>query len=312
MISSRSMKPVLCIAGPTASGKSGAALAIAKSVDGEIINADALQVYSDIRILSARPSESEMKTVPHHLYGYVSGDTHYSGGHWVKAVMPVILDVLARGKVPILVGGTGLYFKSLFEGLASVPKIDADLVKSIDKRIESDGIDPVMDEAKTLDPVGVSRLLGQDPQRLTRLLSVVKQTGVPLHIWQSQTRPEIPAAYALRYVLMPPRENLYDRINARFEAMVEEGGLEEAQRVFNKYGPDGAAPMLKAIGLSHLLRHLKGELSYDRMIELAKRDTRRFAKRQMTWFRNQCADWKRKEELSINMIEKDIHLWGPS
>jgi len=115
------MRPVLCIAGPTASGKSGLALRLAKAVNGEIINADALQVYSDIRILSARPSDAEMAVIPHHLYGYVKGTIHYSGGQWVKAVMPIILDVLASGKTPILVGGTGLYFKSLLEGLAPVP-----------------------------------------------------------------------------------------------------------------------------------------------------------------------------------------------
>ncbi len=306
------MKPVLCIAGPTASGKSGAALAIAKSVNGEIINADALQVYSDIRILSARPNKSEIRSVPHHLYGYVSGGTHYSGGHWVRAAMPVILDVLARGKIPILVGGTGLYFKSLFEGLASVPTIDPNLIREIDSRIEGEGIKSVLAEAKILDPKGTARLQGEDPQRLTRLLSVVKQTGHPLHVWQSQTRPEIPAAFALRYVLMPPRDKLYERINSRFKSMVSGGGMKEARQVFEKYGADGTAPMLKAIGLSHLLRHLKGELTYERSIELAKRDTRRFAKRQMTWFRNQCVDWKHKEELNISMIEKDIQLWETS
>jgi len=306
------MKPVLSIAGPTASGKSGAALSLAKAVDGEIINTDALQVYSDIRILSARPSDQDMKAVPHHLYGYVSGETHYSGGQWVRQALPVVLDVLARGKIPILVGGTGLYFKSLFEGLASVPEIDPDLIRDIDIRIDVEGIASVMAEARTLDPVGTARLQGEDPQRLTRLLSVVKQTGRPLHLWQAKTRPEIPVAFALRYVLMPPREALYQRINSRFEGMVAEGGLDEARAVFSKYGPEHAAPMLKAIGLSHLLRHLKGELEYDRSIELAMRDTRRFAKRQMTWFRNQCADWKRKEGLNINMIEKDIQVWESS
>lgn len=306
------MKPVLCIAGPTASGKSDAALVVAKSVNGEIINADALQVYSDIRILSARPDKKDTQSVPHHLYGYVSGRTHYSGGQWVRDVMPVILEVLARGKVPILVGGTGLYFRSLFEGLASVPDIDPDLVRDIDDRISVNGIQSVLAEAEKLDPIGTARLQGEDPQRLTRLLSVIKQTGQPLHLWQSRTRPEIPKRHALRYVLLPPRDRLYERINLRFEDMVAKGGLKEAREVFARYGPDGSAPMLKAIGLSHLLRHLKGELSYDQMVELAKRDTRRFAKRQMTWFRNQCSDWEHKEELNINMIEKDVHLWEPS
>ncbi len=304
------MKPVLCIAGPTASGKSAVALELAKSVDGEIINADALQVYADIRILSARPSDADMKHITHHLYGCVSGDTHFSGGQWLKAAMPIILDVLARGKLPILVGGTGLYFKSLFDGLAYVPDVDSALVKEIDSRIVNEGIEDVMAEARVLDPIGASRLLGDDPQRLTRLLSVVKQTGRTLQDWQSQTHPEIPSDFALRFVMMPPREILYSKINERFETMVEQGGMREAESVLAKYGPGATAPMMKAIGLSHLLRHLKGELSYDEALDLAKRDTRRFAKRQMTWFRNQCADWVHETQLEVQPVAYAVKAWG--
>ncbi len=306
------MKPVLCIAGPTASGKSAVALELAKSVDGEIINADALQVFRDIRILSARPSDRDMKTVPHHLYGYVSGDMHYSGGQWVRDVMPVVLDVLARGKFPILVGGTGLYFRSLFQGLASVPAIDPTLIKEIDGRIANDGIKSVMSEARQLDPVGTSRLLGEDPQRLTRLLSVVKQTGRTLQDWQSQTHPEIPSDYALRFVMRPERETLYKTINTRFGSMVEQGGMAEAKSVLKTFSPDSNAPMMKAIGLSHLLRHLKGELSYNEAIDLAKRDTRRFAKRQLTWFRNQCPDWVHESELNVGAVSEAIKAWSLS
>jgi tRNA dimethylallyltransferase len=302
------MNPVLCIAGPTASGKSAVALELAKAVDGEIINTDALQVYRDIRILSARPSKADTQDVPHHLYGLVDGGVHFSSGHFVKAVMLVIFDVLARQKTPILVGGTGLYFKALFEGLAAVPKIDPALVQEIEARIESEGISTILEEAKTLDPVGVKRLLGHDPQRLTRLLSVVKQTGHALHEWQAQTRPEIPSAQALRFVILPPRERLYARINDRFETMVEQGGMDEAKKVHAQYG-QANLPMLKAIGLSHLLRYLRGELSYDKAMELAKRDTRRFAKRQMTWFRNQCRDWTHVENLKAEEVLASIEKW---
>jgi tRNA dimethylallyltransferase len=305
------MKPVVCIAGPTASGKSALALEVAKAVNGEIINADALQVYSDIRILSARPSNHEMADIPHHLYGYVEGSVHYSGGQWIRAVMPVILDILARGKIPILVGGTGLYFKSLLKGLAPVPDVDPALVAEIDARILNEGIDPVMEEARRLDPKGTGKLLGQDPQRLTRLLSVVKQTGRTLQEWQSQTRPEISKHFALGFVMMPPRETLYKRINERFEDMVEQGGMDEAKQVFDRYGGDASFPMVKAIGLSHLLRHLTGELSYDEAIILAKRDTRRFAKRQMTWFRNQSADWEQLQNANVEPILQSLRDWRP-
>lgn len=306
------MNPVLCIAGPTASGKSGVALRVAKAVNGEIINADALQVYSDICILSARPPLEDLEQMPHHLYGSVNGSMAYSGGQWVRDVMPVILDVLATGKTPILVGGTGLYFKSLFDGLAPVPDIDPACVKGIEERIASEGIQPVMAEARRLDPIGTTRLLGDDPQRLTRLLSVVLQTGRTLQDWQSQTRPEIPKQFALGFVMMPPRELLYKRINDRFEDMVEQGGMDEAKRVLARYGEASTLPMLKAIGLSHLLRHLKGELTYAEAIELAKRDTRRFAKRQMTWFRNQTPDWSALQTDDEKRIIDAFNNWQVS
>lgn len=304
------MKPVICIAGPTASGKSGLALQLAQAVDGEIINADALQVYEDIRVLSARPDLDEMQIVPHHLYGYLTGRTHYSGGQWVRAVMPVVLNTLSRGKTPILVGGTGLYFKSLIEGLAFVPDIEAGLVSEIEAQIEKEGVAAVFEEARALDPFGSSRLLGKDTQRLIRILSVVKQTGRTLHEWQASTRPEIPKAATLRYVLMPSRDTLYEKINSRFEAMVEHGGLDEAKHVFEVYGQEANYPMLKAIGLSHLLRHLAGEWSLGDAVRLAKRDTRRFAKRQMTWFRNQCSDWQHAEVLHANHIVQQVKAWS--
>jgi len=258
------MRPVLCIAGPTASGKSGIALQLAKAVNGEIINADALQVYSDIRILSARPSDAEMFDTPHHL------------------------------------------------GLAPVPDIDPALVAEIDIRIVKEGIVSVMEEARQLDPIGTASLLGQDPQRLTRLLSVVKQTGRTLQDWQSQTRAEIPKHFALGFVMMPPRELLYKRINERFEDMVDQGGMDEARQVYERYGENASVPMVKAIGLSHLLRHFKGELSYEEAIILAKRDTRRFAKRQMTWFRNQSADWEQLQGKTIEPILRAFNDWRPS
>ncbi len=300
----------MCIAGPTASGKSAAALALAKAVDGEIINTDALQVYRDIRILSARPTEDDMRSMPHHLYGVVDGTTHFSSGHFVRQVMPIVLNVLARRKVPILVGGTGLYFKALFDGLAPVPTIEPQLIKQIDNQIREEGIEAVLEEAKALDPVGVSRLLGHDSQRLTRLLSVVKQTGRPLHEWQNQNRPEVPAGQAMRFLILPPRETLYAKINERFERMVEQGGMNEAKNVYAQYGHKTDLPMLKAIGLSHLLRHLGGELNYVSAIDLAKRDTRRFAKRQMTWFRNQCRDWTHVEAIDVKNTAQFVNQWS--
>ncbi|MGJ8559752.1 MAG: tRNA (adenosine(37)-N6)-dimethylallyltransferase MiaA [Litorimonas sp.] len=280
------MPPVICIAGPTASGKSAYAVQIAKAVDGEIINADALQVYADLQELSARPSEAEMGGIPHHLFGFVSGETLYSTGNWVRDVVPVILEIMGRNRTPVLVGGTGMYFRALLEGLADIPPVPRDIASAID-------LIPMAEmrrHADALDPVAAARVLGDDPQRLARIIGVHEATGRTLSSWQAATRPVIPARFTHRSVLQPDRAMLYGRINRRFEHMIERGGLEEARTIHTR-GYPARAPMLKAIGLSHLLSYLDGECDLENAIETAKRDSRRLAKRQMTWFRNRCADW---------------------
>lgn len=284
------MKPIVCIAGPTASGKSALAVRVAKSVGGEVINADSMQVYGDISVLSARPEEDEMSGVPHHLFGHVKGNAPYSTGHWVREVQPVILDCLARGVVPILTGGTGLYFKSLFDGIADIPQVSPEMEQRVIDEIERAGVDAIRAKCEEIDPSANSKVLGQDPQRLGRIYGVWLQTGVPLSQWQTNTQPIIPKANARLAVVLPDREQLYAKINSRFDQMVDLGGVEEAKHVA-ALGYSPKLPMMKAIGLSHLLRHLSGELSYEVAIDLAKRDSRRLAKRQMTWFRNQTSDW---------------------
>lgn len=292
------MPPVVCIAGPTASGKSAYAVKIAKALDGEIINADALQVYADLQELSARPTETEMRGVPHHLFGYVSGETLYSTGDWVRDVVPVILEVMGRNRTPILVGGTGMYFRALLEGLANIPPVPRDIAADVD-------LIPMTEmrrQAETLDSVAAERVLGDDPQRLARIIGVHRATGRALSTWQEDTRPVIPAQFTRRLVLLPDRAMLYDRINGRFDTMIEMGGLEEARTVHAR-GYPARAPMLKAIGLSHLLSYLDGECDLENAVETAKRDTRRLAKRQMTWFRNRCADWT----VLTDEAEKEIY-----
>ncbi len=284
------MKPVLFIAGPTASGKSAWAVELAKTVGGEIINADAMQVYADLQILSARPEQGEMAGVPHHLFGHIAGDVRYSTGQWLREVVPVILDVLARGRVPILTGGTGLYFKALTDGLAQVPAVERAAMARAQAILDNDGIGALRKRAEAVDGAAAARVLGDDPQRLLRIVSVHAQTGRALSDWQSATRPIIPKRFCKRAVLLPERALLYERINDRFGAMVDSGGLDEAKRVFAKdYDP--SLPMMKAIGLQQLFPYLRAEMELEAAIELAKRDTRRLAKRQFTWFRGQAKDW---------------------
>ena len=280
------MNPVICIAGPTASGKSAYAVKIARAVGGEIINADALQVYSDLQILSARPTTEEVGDVPHHLFGHVPGDVRYSTGLWLRDVEPLIIDILARGKAPVLVGGTGLYFRALLEGMADIPAVPEQVSRQTSERLAQHGIASLRAKAEQLDPMAASRVLGDDPQRLQRIVNVAIGTGQPLSIWQAETHPVVPLRFARLCVLTPPRELLYARIDARYEDMLRAGGLEEAKTVFAK-GYDQSLPVMKAIGLRQLQTYLDGSGTLDDAVEDAKRESRRFAKRQMTWFRNQ-------------------------
>ena len=284
------MKPIICIAGPTASGKSAWALEIAKSVGGEIINADALQVYADLQILSARPKLSDMDGIPHHLFGHVAGDVRYSTGQWLRDVQPVILDCLARDVIPILTGGTGLYFKALTEGIAEVPPVSSEAMSAAQSVLDVRGIEALRGEAERVDPIAAARVLGNDPQRLLRIVSVYNETERALSDWQADTRPVIPKRFCKLAVLLPEREGLYNRINARFGDMLENGGLAEAKTVYSK-GYDPSLPMMKAIGLQQFFPYLRGQVELGEAIERAKRDTRRFAKRQFTWFRGQAVDW---------------------
>ncbi len=285
------MKPVLCIAGPTASGKSAWAVNIAKKINGEIINADSMQVYNDLQILTARPTLADMEGVPHHLFGHINGRDGYSVGHWTREAVPIILDCLARDKIPILTGGTGLYFKALLKGLADIPDPGEDAFKSASALLEQ-GICRLRQEAEHLDPVSTARILGNDPQRLLRVVSVAKGTGRPLSEWQKNTRPIIPRGFWQGAVLMPERAELYERINMRYDSMVRNGGLAEAKNIQEGRLKPGL-PVTKALGVQPLIDHLGGKISLEIAIEQAKRDTRRFAKRQCTWFNGQSEGWFR-------------------
>ncbi len=280
------LKPVICIAGPTASGKSAWAIELAQAVDGEIINADSMQVYQPLSIITARPAVHEMENIPHHLFGHVDGTRQYSTGQWLKEVTVQILDCLARHKTPILVGGTGLYFKALTEGLASIPQPEDNVLR----RLEEKSISELRTDAETLDPIAAARILGEDRQRLLRVVSVALGTEKTLSAWQRDTKPVVPKNYWMGAVILPEREALYDRINARFDRMILNGGLEEV-KLLNVMGLDKGMTIMKAIGVPPFLDHLSGKISFDDALFRAKRDTRRYAKRQFTWFRGQARDW---------------------
>lgn len=282
--------PVLCIAGPTASGKSAVAISLAKMLGGEVINADALQVYSDLGVISARPDAAEMDGVPHHMFGHIDGRVRYSVGAWRDEVVPIILDIMARGRVPIITGGTGLYFRALTDGLADIPAIASTIRAGVQDDLNVKGIKALREEAERVDPAASARVLGDDPARLSRIVEVARSTGRPLSDWQEATRPIIPRPYWDGVKLLPNRATLYERINQRFDTMSDDRGFNEVRALMARnLNPD--LPVMKAIGVPQLAGILSGDVSHEEGIEAAKRETRRFAKRQFTWFRGQAKDW---------------------
>jgi tRNA dimethylallyltransferase len=278
-------KSVLLIAGPTASGKSALAVEIAKARGGVVINADASQVYRELYILSARPSVDEMAEVPHRLYGYRSGSEEYSVGEWLKDVESCIEIVWNVGKLPIIVGGTGLYFMALEKGLAKVPPIAVEVREKWRKHAGD-----LHQELSIRDPASAMKLNPADRQRLIRALEVVDSTGKTLPTWQQEALEAsfLKSVSVERIFKTLPREELYARADQRFELMLERGGLDEV-RALAEFTPD--KPIMKAIGVPELLRHVSGEIELPEATRLAKIATRQYIKRQMTWFRGQMKAW---------------------
>ena len=285
---------VVLIAGPTASGKSALALRLAARHQGTIINADSMQVYADLRILTARPDDADLTMAPHRLYGHVPPSERYTVARWLADAAKAIDAVEAEGRLPIIVGGTGLYFKALTDGLAAVPPIPADLRVALQAEAARDGIPALHARLAGLDPDAGERLAPNDSTRVMRALEVVIATGRSLAAYHADAGlpPLVVAGEALRLVMEPDRAVLYDRINRRFDAMVAAGALEEAKALL-ALGLDPTLPAMKAIGVTEFGRYLAGRASLHDATDAAKMQTRRYAKRQGTWFRNQMGDWAR-------------------
>ncbi len=279
-------KSVLLIAGPTASGKSALALTLARERGGVIINADALQVYKELHILSARPGDDEVQLAPHRLYGHVSGVEAYSVAAWLADAKREIEAAWASGLLPIITGGTGLYFKALEEGLAEVPPIAAEIREKW--RGFAGGLH---EELARRDPDSAVHLKPNDRQRLSRALEVLEGTGKPLSHWQAQAQSQafLKGRYVERHLVEVPRDELYDRAEARFEQMLAAGALAEVKPLLNY---DSTLPVMKAIGVPELARHLRGEISLEEAVILAKTATRQYIKRQFTWWRGQAGHWQ--------------------
>ncbi|MFG1464796.1 tRNA (adenosine(37)-N6)-dimethylallyltransferase MiaA [Xanthobacter sp. DSM 24535] len=283
------------IAGPTASGKSAVALALAERMGGTVINADSMQVYGDLRILTARPSPEEEARVTHRLYGHVDAADDYSVGHWLAEATQAIATARADGRLPIVIGGTGLYFRALTEGLAAIPAIPPQVRAAIRAAAEGEAAPVLHSRLATLDPETAFRLAPNDRQRILRALEVFEATGRSLSAWQRTAQaPVLPPDGLVRLVLHLDRETLRRQIDRRFDEMIERGGLSEVELLAARVlAPE--RPLLKACGVPPLMRHLAGELDRAEAIAEGRNDTRRYAKRQETWFRHQMPDWPRAD-----------------
>ncbi len=285
------LNPIL-ITGPTASGKSGLALQLASRLGGTIINADSMQVYRDLHILTARPSAEDEAVATHMLYGHVDGHEGYSAGRFQREAADAISAAHNVGRVPIIVGGTGLYFKALLEGLSPIPAIP-DAVRSHWRQQEREyGADALHTVLCRDDPVMAARLDPNDGQRIVRALEVVHATGKSLDDWQQQPgTPVIDPAACLRLIVMPDRDVVYRQSEERVDAMMAAGALDEVRALQVRH-LDVALPVMRALGVRPLIQHLSGQLARDETVTAVKAETRQFIKRQLTWFKGNMSAWK--------------------
>jgi tRNA dimethylallyltransferase len=282
---------VILIAGPTASGKSALALALAEKLGGVIVNADSMQVYRDLRIITARPTPAQEALAPHVLYGHVDAAVRYSVGAWCVDAGAALAAAARDARPAIVVGGTGLYFEALTKGLAAVPPISEDIRAAVRARLRAEGTIGLHAELVRADPVMAQRLMPGDRSRIARALEVVLATGRSLSDWHRDGMPPaVDASHAIKVFLDPERGELQRRIEARFAAMLAAGVLEEV-RALAARGLDPALPAMKAHGVPWLIRHLDGEITLGDAALGAVRDTWRYTKRQATWFRNRMPGW---------------------
>jgi tRNA dimethylallyltransferase len=301
--------PAILIAGPTASGKSALALALAEKLGGVVINADSMQVYRDLRVITARPAPPDEARAPHVLYGHVDAAAPYSTGAWCVEAAAALASAARDGRVPILVGGTGLYFETLTKGIAAVPPVAAEVRAAVRERLAEKGAAALHAELAKADPAMAERVLPGDRSRITRALEVWLATGRSLADWHGEPQaPALDPADAVKVFLRAERGALKRRIESRFAAMLASGALEEV-RALAARGLDPALPAMKAHGVPWLIRYFNAEIDLTEAAAGGVRDTWRYTKRQATWFRNRMPDWswsdpQHAEELILREVER--------
>ena len=297
------MKKVVLLAGPTASGKSDLAIYLAKKINGEIINADSMQVFKEIAILSARPKD--YKNIRHHLYGFVSVKKNFSTGQWLRLVEKKIAQITQKKKIPILVGGTGLYLKSVLNGLAIIPNITQMQRTKIIKLYDKIGKKSFFQKLIKLDPSCKNKISPNDKQRMIRFYEVKFYTKKSIFLWQKQSRNNLKDYSFVKIFLNLPRSFLLKKVNKRFAQMIADGALREVKK-FNRFGLSGQLTANNVLGLKELTGYLNGISSLDYAVERSIIRTRQYIKRQMTWFRGQMKDWKDFDDQKKSDLKKKV------
>ena len=297
------MKKVILLAGPTASGKSELAIYIAKKINGEIINADSMQVYKEIKILSARPED--YKNIKHHLYGFVSVKKNFSTGEWIKYTEKKINEILKKKKTPVIVGGTGLYFKSLINGIAQIPNISKAKRDKIIKLFNQIGAGEFYKKLIKLDPKCKNKIIKNDKQRMIRFYEVKFYTKKSIFDWQKNTKNNFKDINFKKIFLNFPREVLLVKIEKRFKKMVDQGAIKEAKK-FKKLGVSKILTSNNILGLKEIMSYLEGKMTLKEAVERSIIRTRQYIKRQMTWFRGQMKDWNEFNDLKQAELRKKV------
>lgn len=304
------MKPtVLALVGPTASGKTALALHLAQALNGEVLCMDSMQVYRGMDIGTAKPSREERGGVPHHLIDILDPAESYSTGRFREDALALMQDIVARGKLPILAGGTMLYFNALLYGLSSLPAADPEVRRQIDDEAARFGWAKLHAELGRVDPVAAARIHPNDPQRIQRALEVYRVTGVPLTVLCAETRPPPLPFDAIRIIVAPAsREALHERIRRRFLAMIEGGFIEEVRALYERGDLNPDLPSIRAVGYRQVWAYLEGEYDRDTLIERGIVATRQFAKRQLTWLRreNDALRYVSEDEQLVESVLRDL------
>jgi len=276
-------KKVIVICGPTASGKTAMGIELAKEHDGEVVSADSMQIYKDMNIGTAKPTEEEMEGIPHHLIDFVSPDERYSVADYKRDAKNTIRDIISRGKTPIVVGGTGLYVDSLVYEI-DYPNIEFDekYRTELEELTEKEGLENLYEKAKQIDPIAMEKISSNDKKRILRVLEIYHSTGKTKTELEKVSRKEPEFDYKV-HVIDLDRNVLYDRINTRVERLIEQGLVQEVEHIVAKY--ESFPTALQALGYKEVVEYLQGELTYDEMVDKIKQETRRYAKRQITWFK---------------------------